>query len=77
MLDFGKDYDWFVLDLIVSLIVVLFVGFVIFVIWEFMDDNLIVNFKIFCYWGFVISLIVLVLVMGVYFVMIVFMFLWF
>lgn len=71
MFDIGCDYDWFSDWCIVVLVICVVVGGVVFVIWEWIEEYLIVDFRIFCYCGFGFVVLMLVLCFVVYFVSII------
>ncbi|MFT4026910.1 MAG: DHA2 family efflux MFS transporter permease subunit [Novosphingobium sp.] len=71
MLDLGRDRDWFANPLILSLAIMAFVGFVVFVIWELTEEHPAVDLRIFRYRGFSSAVFTLALAFGSYFASIV------
>jgi MFS transporter, DHA2 family, multidrug resistance protein len=67
MLDKGKDLDWFGSNFIVTLAVIVVLGFVAFLIWELTDEHPIVDLHVFRHRGFAASAIVMSLAYGSFF----------
>ena len=71
MLDLGRDRDWFSNPFILSLAIMAFLGFVVFVIWELTEEHPAVDLRIFRYRGFTSGVVTLALSFGAYFASIV------
>jgi MFS transporter, DHA2 family, multidrug resistance protein len=76
MLDKGKDLDWFGSGFIVTLAVIVVIGFVAFLIWELTDEHPIVDLRIFRHRGFAAAAIVMSLAFGSFFSSVVLLPLW-
>lgn len=67
LLDLGHDHDWFSSNLICTLAVVSFIGFIIFVIWELTEKNPIVNISVFRHLGFSLAVLTMGFGFGAFF----------
>jgi MFS transporter, DHA2 family, multidrug resistance protein len=67
MLDKGKDLDWFGSKLIVTLAVIVVLGFVAFLIWELTEEHPIVDLRVFRHRGFAAGAMVMSLAYGSFF----------
>jgi MFS transporter, DHA2 family, multidrug resistance protein len=76
MLDKGKDLDWFGSKLIITLAVIVVLGFIAFLIWELTDEHPIVDLHVFRHRGFAAAAIVMTLAYGSFFSSIVLLPLW-
>jgi DHA2 family multidrug resistance protein len=76
MLGNGQDADWFNSSFIVALLLVTFICFVLFVIWEVTDKHPIVDLRVFRNRAFSVSMVVIALAYGVLFGCIVLIPLW-
>jgi DHA2 family multidrug resistance protein len=76
MLDKGKDLDWFGSKFIITLAVIVVLGFVTFLIWELTDEHPIVDLRVFRHRGFAASAAVMSLAFGAFFSSIVLVPLW-
>ena len=76
MLDKGKDLDWFNSKFIITLAVVVALGFVSFLIWELTDEHPIVDLRVFRHRGFAASAAVMSLAYGSFFSSVVIVPLW-
>lgn len=65
--DLGNDEDWFLLMKIVVLVCVVVVMLMVFLIWELIDKDLIVDLKLFWYCNFCVGMLVMVVVYVVFF----------
>ncbi|MCF9046330.1 DHA2 family efflux MFS transporter permease subunit [Acinetobacter nectaris] len=67
LLDLGHDHDWFSSNLICTLAVTSFIGFIIFVIWELTEKNPIVDISIFRHSGFSLAVLTMGFAFGAFF----------
>lgn len=67
MLDFGHEKDWFNSSFICALAVIMVIGFIAFVIWEYYEKHPIVNIQIFRYRGFSIATLSLAFAFAAFF----------
>ncbi|MBF7684822.1 DHA2 family efflux MFS transporter permease subunit [Acinetobacter sp. B10A] len=67
MLDLGHDYDWFSSRLILSLAIISFVAFIIFMTWEMTETNPIVNISVFRHKGFSLAVLTMGFGFGAFF----------
>jgi len=67
MLGTGQDNDWFNSGFIVTLLVVVIVGFISFVIWEMTDKTPIVDLRVYGNRAFSVSMVVIALAFGALF----------
>jgi MFS transporter, DHA2 family, multidrug resistance protein len=76
MLDQGKDLDWFGSKFIITLAVIVVLGFVAFLIWELTDEHPIVDLRVFRHRGFAAAAIVMSLAYASFFSSVVLLPLW-
>jgi len=67
MLDEGKNLDWFSSSFIVTLAIVATVGFAAFIIWEWHDENPVVDLRVFRHRGFTVSVLTISLAFAAFF----------
>lgn len=67
MLDEGKNLDWFASNFIITLAVVAAVGFAAFLIWEWYEDNPVVDLRVFRHRGFSVSVLTISLAFAAFF----------
>lgn len=67
ILDEGKDLDWFASNKIITLSIIAFVTFGLFLIWEFFEKHPIVDLKIFRHRGFWVSVLTISLAFAAFF----------
>lgn len=67
MLDEGKNLDWFASTEIWALAIIAVIGFFSFLIWEFTQENPVVDLRVFRHRGFTASVITIGLAFGAYF----------
>jgi DHA2 family multidrug resistance protein len=67
MLDEGKNLDWFSSITIIGLVIVAFVGFIAFLIWEFTAEHPIVDLRIFRHRGFTAAVLTISLTFAGFF----------
>ena len=67
MLDTGKEHDWFSSNMVIGLAIVAVLGFVIFMIWEWYEENPIIDIKLILEPNFIIATIVISIGFGLFF----------
>ena len=67
MLDEGKNLDWFSSSFIVALAIIAAVGFAAFIIWEWNEDNPVVDLRVFRHRGFSASVLTISLAFAAFF----------
>jgi MFS transporter, DHA2 family, multidrug resistance protein len=67
MLDEGKNLDWFSSGHIVALAVTAVVGFLAFLIWEWYEEDPIVNLRVFRYRGFTVAVLTVAVAYAAFF----------